>query len=357
MKSFKFSKLSDIASISYGKGLLTKDLKKSGFPVFGANGTIGYFDKYLYERPKLLISCRGAYSGTPNMSPKKCFITNNSLIINFSNESYETRKFYYYFFQTLNKDEYVTGTAQPQVTINKLKDIIVPLAELMTQKKIVTKIDSLFADIDAGLEKINEVRAKLELYKQSVLQVAFTYKEDIRGNGLICLKDLCTIDYGKALPEKKRVDGTTLVFGSSGQIGSHNISMYSEPIVVVGRKGNISGIFKVDGDSWVIDTAYALLPKVNSNLSRDFLFYFLKHQSKHLISCDQSTAIPSLSREILYSLKLPMLSLDYQLQVVKSLNKFFFEINNLDEQMKAASEQYSLLKQSILKQAFEGNLV
>ena len=56
--------LGDFVNMVYGKNLLTKNLKNSGYPVFGGNGQIGFFDKYIYEKPQVLVSCRGEASGT-----------------------------------------------------------------------------------------------------------------------------------------------------------------------------------------------------------------------------------------------------------------------------------------------------
>ncbi len=55
--------LFDIADIKYGKGLAKNELVEDGYPVFGGNGQIGFYSKYLYEEPQILISCRGAASG------------------------------------------------------------------------------------------------------------------------------------------------------------------------------------------------------------------------------------------------------------------------------------------------------
>ncbi len=70
-----------IFNIEYGKGISTKELIDEGYPVFGANGMIGYTRKYMFEEPKALMSCRGAYSGKMNISSEKAFVSSNSLII------------------------------------------------------------------------------------------------------------------------------------------------------------------------------------------------------------------------------------------------------------------------------------
>lgn len=58
-EGWEWKRLKEISNIVYGKNLPTKDLKQSGFPVFGANGVIGFNDKFLYEDEQVLISCRG----------------------------------------------------------------------------------------------------------------------------------------------------------------------------------------------------------------------------------------------------------------------------------------------------------
>ncbi len=169
-------KLGEISEIKYGKGLPTKQFKESGYPVFGANGVIGYHDKYSYEDEQLLISCRGANSGTINFSPKKCFITNNSLILDFHVEPVQLRKTLFYFLQSANKSRLVTGTAQPQVTINNAVELNLALPPLNEQHRIVAKIEELFSELDKGIENLKTARAQLKVYRQALLKHAFEGK-------------------------------------------------------------------------------------------------------------------------------------------------------------------------------------
>ncbi|MFH1252430.1 MAG: restriction endonuclease subunit S [bacterium] len=164
--------LSEIANIVYGKGLPTNKLIDTGYPVFGANGVIGYTNKYIYENEEVLISCRGAYSGKINISPAKCHVTNNSLILEFNKVLYKYRKYFYYILQAVDKTKIVTGSAQPQVTINNVKDLSIPLPPLPEQHRIVAKIEELFTRLDAGVKSLRKAKALLKQYRQSVLKAA-----------------------------------------------------------------------------------------------------------------------------------------------------------------------------------------
>ncbi|PTG67743.1 restriction endonuclease subunit S, partial [Staphylococcus chromogenes] len=79
--SWEIQKLNDIFKINYGKNLPIKKIFNTGYPVFGVIGIIGYYSSYMYETPKILISCRGAASGKIHISKEKSFVTNNSIVL------------------------------------------------------------------------------------------------------------------------------------------------------------------------------------------------------------------------------------------------------------------------------------
>lgn len=164
--------LGSIFNITYGKGLPTKKLLQEGYPVFGANGVIGCYSEFLYSKKQVLISCRGAASGTINISPEKCFVTNNSLIIeNHTNKV--INKFLYFILSGSNRSKIVTGTAQPQVTINNANPILIKIAPLPIQKAIVSKIETLLSDLDNGIANLKKAQEQLKIYRQAVLKKAF----------------------------------------------------------------------------------------------------------------------------------------------------------------------------------------
>lgn len=119
--------LKDVCNIVYGKNLPTSELKEQGYPVFGGNGVIGFYDKYLYENPHTLVSCRGAASGKVIYSLPNSFVTNNSLVIEHS-KSYLSSFYVYEALSIQNLTELTSGSAQPQMTIANMNpvQIIVP---------------------------------------------------------------------------------------------------------------------------------------------------------------------------------------------------------------------------------------
>ena len=130
-RGWKIQYLKDICNIVYGKNLPTTKLIKEGYPVFGGNGVIGYYDKFLYETPQTLVSCRGAASGKVLYSLPYSFVTNNSLVI----EHEKSGLSYFYIYEALklqNLTELTSGSAQPQMTIANMASVQI----LVPSKKI-----------------------------------------------------------------------------------------------------------------------------------------------------------------------------------------------------------------------------
>ncbi len=165
--------LGDVGELRYGKGLPTNQLSVSGYPVFGANGVIGFHSRYLYEEEQLLISCRGANSGTINISPEKCFVTNNSLVLELPHGLRTSRAYLAYALISADKSRMVTGSAQPQVTIANAEVFKLPFAPLPEQQRIAAKIESLTGKSKRACDHLDHIPRLVEKYKQAVLAAAF----------------------------------------------------------------------------------------------------------------------------------------------------------------------------------------
>lgn len=66
------------------------------------------------------------------------------------------------------------GGAQLNISQTLLKDVQLPVAPLGEQRRIVEKIETLFAELDKGEESLRQVQVLLARYRQSVLKAAVT---------------------------------------------------------------------------------------------------------------------------------------------------------------------------------------
>ena len=75
------------------------------------------------------------------------------------------------FVTALSGEQY--GVSYPAVKEEQVKAQPFPLPPTNEQRRIVEKFETLFADLDAGVESLTRARARLALYRQSVLKAAF----------------------------------------------------------------------------------------------------------------------------------------------------------------------------------------
>lgn len=151
-------KLVEICNPKQWKTLSTQELIENGnFPVYGANGIIGYYNIYNHENETVLITCRGATCGNVHISRKKSYINGNAMALDDLNEEICNKKYIYYYLKNYNMNEVISGSAQPQITRQGLKRIIVKLYNLDKQKEIVKILDKIQEIIDLRKKQIEEL--------------------------------------------------------------------------------------------------------------------------------------------------------------------------------------------------------
>jgi len=138
-EGWRVKKLGEISVIKYGKGPSTRKLKEKGeYPVYGANGVIGYYEKYDFEEPQIIVGCRGVVANVSKTLPKSS-VTHNSFVIILGNSCF--KNYLYYFLKISDLSSIVTGSAQPQITIRDLSKflILLPSRRMIKAFEIIVK--------------------------------------------------------------------------------------------------------------------------------------------------------------------------------------------------------------------------
>jgi type I restriction enzyme S subunit len=243
-------KLTDICRPKQWKTISTAQLKESGYPVYGANGKIGFYNEYTHEFPTLLITCRGATCGTVNISEPKSYVNGNAMALDNLSKDYDL-KFLYHYFGQRGFNDVISGSAQPQITRENLSKVQVPKINLSTQQKIAAILDQASAIItnnQAIVEKYDALTQSLflEMFGDPV--------RNEKGWELVNFEDVLSLKRGYDLPVQDRnVDGNIPVYGSNGILGFHNTSKRQEPCLITGRSGTIGFVHKVDVPCWPLN--------------------------------------------------------------------------------------------------------
>ena len=293
----------------------------------------------LFARQSLVLSGAGKCSIVKEIIDPTTF---ESHIIRVRLKKDETDpKFFYYYFKSpiCGMKSIVIQGVQAGIRGNDLKKLKVHLPDINEQQRIADILEQYDDLIENNRRRIQllEESARL-LYKEWFVHLRFPGHEHVK---ITCgvpeewnkkpLKEILTLNYGKALKADLRVPGVFPVYGSSGVVGSHNKPLVKAPGIVVGRKGNVGSIYWVNKDYWSIDTVYF----VNSEESNLYLYHALQNVS--FINTD--VAVPGLNRDMAYSREV-------LLPIENILNLFLEEVEPIQLQIERLTEYNKKLSEA-----------
>lgn len=184
---FSLIKLKYICSIldQYRKPISADKRSQSGsilYDYYGASGAIDKIDDYTIDDHVMLIGEDGANLRMRNLPLMyevngKAWINNHAHIL----KPTERVDFYYLFYalEGLDINPYITGSAQPKLSQEKLQNIWVPLPDFEEQQEIATYIRSKCAEIDGVIAKKELLVKELESYKKSLIYEVVTGKREV----------------------------------------------------------------------------------------------------------------------------------------------------------------------------------
>jgi type I restriction enzyme S subunit len=325
-REWEVRRLGDVVYIKQGTNISTLKLKDWGYPVFGANGLIGYTDTYHYEEPQVLIACRGSTCGIINWSFPKSFVNNNAMAL----LPKSIDKKFLYFSMQLNFisgriDETITGTGQPQITKETLEPFLIPFPPLPEQSRIATVL-SWFDDLIEVKKRQNEILEKtaMAIFKSWFIDFEpfrdgeFVYSEELgkeipKGWEVKKLGEVVKIESGGSAPQKEeyfiggknpfvRVKHLTNYpcveeadFINDEAVKQYNLKLYNEGSIIFQRSGESLSFGRVNilpFNAYIVNHL-AVIPNLPSNkLLMEFLFFTLKNILIELIEEKSGTALP-----------------------------------------------------------------
>ena len=337
--------LMDICNPKQWKTIPKNELIEDGeFPVYGANGIIGRYNKYNHEKPTVLITCRGATCGNIHITVPQSYINGNAMSLDDLNESKCKKEYLYYFLKYYDLSKIISGTAQPQITINGLKKVKVKLYSIEKQEKIVDELNKINKVISLKKSQLEELSSFIK--SQFVEMFGDIHSNDKKWNRNKW-EDVLIIKNGKNQKKVESFNGKYPIYGSGGIIGFANDYICNENSIIIGRKGSINKPILVKTKFWNVDTAFGLEP-IKEKIKSDYLYYFCYFYNfeKH----NKTVTIPSLTKKDLLNIEIsiPPITLQNQFsEIVKQIDKQKFEI---EKSLKETQELY----ESLMEEYFKG---
>ena len=185
-------KLTEICTPKQWKTIPANELLDEGYPVYGANGIIGYYDKYNHENSVVTITCRGATCGTVNITEPKSYITGNAMCLDNVRPDI-LLEYLYYCLLHYDFSNVISGSAQPQITRQGLEKVKIAICSIEEQNKRTSslrKISTVIAARQKQLQKLDE------LVKARFVETFGDPNDNPKGYSKKQLKDTCRVITG-----------------------------------------------------------------------------------------------------------------------------------------------------------------
>ena len=351
------------------------------YPYYGATGQVGLIDEYLIDGEYVLVGEDGApflepFKNKSYIIKGKAWVNNHAHIIS-GKKGISCNQYLNYFLNSFDYKDFVNGTTRLKLTQGNLVEIPIPLPPLPTQHQIVSRIESLFAELDKAVQHLRTAQQQLKTYRQAVLKAAFeecdSYEKitncfDVTG-GLT--KNSQREKFPIKMPYLRvaNVYYNRLDLSEIKEIGVQESEikdklLKKDDLLFVegnGSKEQIGRVAVWDGsiENCLHQNHIIKGRPLGTMLSKFALYYFISDFGREQILkvASSTSGLYTLSTEKVRNLKVPSCSPTEQQRIVKEIESRLSQATASETYIENALQKTEALRQSILKKAFSGGLV
>ena len=298
--------------------------------------------------------------------------------IAFAKELHGVTTQYMFYYMVLIKAKLISmgkGGTQKNISQAVLKSLDVIVPPLSEQKRIVSRIEELFSQLDASVAKLKTAKERLKVYRQAVLKEAFS-KFD--GSIEKTISSVCEniVDCPHSTPKSVQ-KGKLCLRTTNFKPGYLNLSeknyvseeTFCERIsrlapkpgdVLFSREGAILGIACIIPDGLEVCMGQRMmLLRPSEDLLNKYLMYYLNSPKARTLIIENvgGTASPHINVGDIKNFTIPIIPFAQQQSVVAEIESRLSVCDNIEKTVGTALQQAEALRQSILKKAFEGEMV
>ena len=373
-------KWSDVLTIVSGKNQKLVTDPNGRYPIYGSGGVMGYARSYLCEAGTTIVGRKGTINN-PIFVNEPFWNVDTAFGISPGDELHP--KYLYYFCCSFNFKELDKSTTIPSLAKRDLLQIQMPVPPLNEQERIVSKIEELFSKLDASVAELQTAKEKLKVYRQAVLNEAF----DPVSKESIFLKDIiekprygtskkCSYAYKKGSKAVYRIpnicyqngsiDHKDIKYADFSEDELKNLDLMENDLLIIRSNGSVSLVGRSsivraeDCEATFAGYLIRLRLKKPSDVLSKFLHYFLEsHTARTYIEhvAKSTSGVNNINSNEIGNLPVPKCDdFNTQAQVVEKIETNLSICDSIEQTIDTSLRQAEALRQSILKQAFEGKL-
>lgn len=303
-----------------------------------------------------------------------CF--GNKLFALVPNKNVESKFLFYYYFSSSFQMHFSTEMAGiiGGVSMNKFKDIEIPLPPLPEQQRIVSILDEAFAAIDKAKANAEQNRKNAKELFESYLQGVFKKKgegweEKSLGEVLVKTEtvdptkkpneEFIYLDVSSVNKETKEIENATVLLGKDAASRARKLVRTNDVIFATVRPTHSRvALITEEYDEQVCSTGYFVL-RAKENVNNKLVFYFLltKGFNEQMEKLQKGASYPAVTdndvKGILFSFPK---SIKEQQTIVRQLDALRAETKRLEAIYQQKLLNLKELKKSVLQKAFNGKL-
>lgn len=291
-----------------------------------------------------------------------------------------TTKFMFYYMAFM-KSELISkgkGGTQKNISLTVLNSLYVVVPTLSEQERIIARIEELFSQLDAGVETLKKTKAQLAVYRQAVLKEAFDGAYiDSNDYRILRIDSFATVETGATpLTTNKAYYDGKIAWVASGKINDGLIDTPTDYITDLAIKETNCKVFpagtllvamygegKTRGKcaELMIPAATnqalaAIVLKEDSPVNKSFLKWYLNYNYQMIRRKASGGVQPNLNLGIIKAITIKAFSKAAQIETVNQIEARTSICDSIEQTVDAALQQAEAMRQTILKEAFEGRL-
>lgn len=346
------------------------------FPYYGATGQVGWIDSFLTDGEYILLGEDGApflnpYAKKAYIIYGKTWVNNHAHIL----RSKTNNEFLCYYLNYFNYKNYVSGTTRLKLTQAQMRKIPIPNIPSDEQSRIVAHIEELFSELDKAIDTLKTTKEQLEVYRQAVLKDAFScLPETVEMDKIADMIDpqpshRTPPEYENGIPyigigdidyQNKKINFEDARKVSPEVLDEH-LHRYTihKGDFVMGKIGTIGKPYKIpDEQNYALSANVILIQPNKEKIYPEFLFWQFSSSlvTKQLTLGAKATSQPAFGIKKARLLSIKICELEKQFKIIKRLEAEMSCCDNIEKTVDTALAQADAMRQSILKQAFEGKL-
>lgn len=255
------------------------------------------------------------------------------------------------------------------------QEINVP--SVSVQKEIVSRIEERLSSLDNAVETLNKTKKKLAIYRQAVLRDAFDQSDSfdiVELQNIVA--DIRIGPFGTMLHKSDYVeDGIPIInpqhIKNQAIIPSKRVSISLEKAeelrsyrlkkndVIMGRRGEMgrTAAVGIDEEDWICGTG-SIIIRLKPEYDAVFLSQILASPDivHYLEEKSTGTTMNNLNEDIVKHIPVPNITAEEQKKIKVTLDAKVSVCENIEQTVDTALAQAEAMRQSILKEAFEGRL-